>query len=96
MSLKPLQDRVLVKRVEEITETASGIIIPDGQTEKPAQGKVINVGPGHRNADGTHTVLGVTEGDVVVFGKYAGTEVEVDGQEYLLMREDDILGVFDK
>lgn len=91
--MRPLQDRVLVERVKEETKTAGGIIIPDSQTEKPAEGKIKAVGPGHRLADGTIIGLDVKEGDSVLFGKYAGTEVVVDGQDYLIMKEDDILGV---
>ena len=93
MEVRPLQDRVLVERLEEEAKTASGIIIPDNNKEKPAQGKVVNVGPGYRNQDGTVRALDVKAGDKVLFGKYAGTEVKVEGKEYLIMREDDILGV---
>ncbi len=93
MQVRPLQDRVLVQRLEEETKTAGGIIIPDNNKEKPAQGKVVSVGSGYRNTDGTVRALDVKEGDKVLFGKYAGTEVKVDGQEFLIMREDDILGI---
>lgn len=93
MQVRPLQDRVLVERLEEETKTAGGIIIPDNNKEKPAQGKVIATGPGHRNQDGTFAALGVKEGETILFGKYAGTEVKVDGKELLVMREDDILAV---
>lgn len=93
MQVRPLQDRVLVKRLEEETKTAGGIIIPDSHTEKPAQGEVISVGPGRRNKDGSFATLDVKEGDKILFGKYSGTEVKVEGQEYLIMKEDDILGV---
>ncbi len=93
MQVRPLQDRVLVQRLEEETKTAGGIIIPDNNKEKPAQGKVVSVGSGYRNTDGTVRALDVKEGDTVLFGKYAGTEVKVEGQEYLIMREDDILGI---
>lgn len=93
MQVRPLQDRVLVTRLEEETKTAGGIIIPDNNKEKPAQGKVVSVGPGYRNQDGSMRALDVKEGDTILFGKYAGTEVKVEGSDYLIMREDDILGV---
>lgn len=93
MTVKPLQDRVLVKRLEEETKTAGGIIIPDNSKEKPAQGEVVSVGSGHRLADGTIRALEVKNGDRILFGKYAGTEVKVEGSEYLIMKEDDILGI---
>lgn len=93
MQVRPLQDRVLVQRLEEETKTAGGIIIPDNNKEKPAQGQVVSVGSGYRNTDGTVRALDVKAGDKVLFGKYAGTEVKVDGQEYLIMREEDILGI---
>lgn len=96
MHVRPLQDRVLVTRLDEETKTAGGIIIPDNHTEKPAQGKVISVGSGYRQTDGTVRALDVKAGDTVIFGKYAGTEVKVAGVEYLIMKEDDILGVFEK
>ena len=91
--MRPLQDRVLVERVQEEKKTAGGIIIPDNNTEKPAEGKIIAVGPGKRE-NGTHFELSVKEGDRVLFGKYAGTEVKVEDKEYLIMKEDDLLGVF--
>lgn len=93
MQVRPLQDRVLVQRLEEETKTAGGIIIPDNNKEKPAQGKVVSVGSGYRNQDGSVRALDVKAGDKVLFGKYAGTEVKVEGQEYLIMREEDILGI---
>jgi chaperonin GroES len=93
MQVRPLQDRVLVKRMEEETKTAAGIIIPDSNKEKPAQGKVIAVGTGYRLEDGKVRPLDVKAGDTVLFGKYSGSEVKVDGSEYLIMKEDDILGV---
>ena len=93
MQVRPLQDRVLVKRMEEETKTAAGIIIPDSNKEKPAQGKVIAVGTGYRLDDGKVRALDVKAGDTVLFGKYSGSEVKVDGSEYLIMKEDDILGV---
>ncbi len=96
MQVRPLQDRVLVKRMEEETKTAAGIIIPDSNKEKPAQGRVVAVGTGYRLNDGKVRALDVKEGDTVIFGKYAGSEVKVDGMEYLIMKEDDILGVIEK
>jgi len=93
MQVRPLQDWVLVKRMEEETKTAAGIIIPDSNKEKPAQGKVIAVGTGYRSEDGKVRPLDVKAGDTVLFGKYSGSEVKVDGSEYLIMKEDDILGV---
>ena len=93
MQVRPLMDRVLVQRLEEETKTSGGIIIPDNHTEKPAQGKVIAVGTGHRSTDGSIRPLDVKAGDRIIFGKYAGTEVKVDGNEYLIMKEDDILGI---
>ena len=93
MEVRPLQDRVLIKRVEEETRTAGGIIIPDTQTEKPVQGEVVSTGPGHRQKDGNFRSLDVKEGDRVLFGKYAGTEVKVNEHELLIMKEDDILGI---
>ena len=93
MEVRPLYDRVLVKRVEEETKTPGGIIIPDTQTEKPAQGEVVSTGPGHRQDNGDFRTLDVKKGDRILFGKYAGTEVKVEGDELLIMKEDDILGV---
>jgi len=93
MQVKPLQDRVLIERVEEETKTAGGIIIPDNNKEKPAQGKVMAVGSGYRNQDGSTRTLEVKAGDTVLFGKYSGTEVKVEGKDMLIMREDDILGI---
>ncbi|AYF43317.1 MULTISPECIES: co-chaperone GroES [Halobacteriovorax] len=93
MQVKPLQDRVLIKRVEDETKTAGGIIIPDNHSEKPAQGEVIAVGPGYRLDNGSVAELAVKEGDKVLFGKYSGSEVKLEGQEYLIMKESDILGI---
>ncbi len=93
MQVKPLHDRVLVERTEEETKTAGGIIIPDSHAEKPAQGKVVSVGSGYRQKDGSVQPLDVKSGDRILFGKYAGTEVKLEGVEYLIMKEDDILGV---
>ena len=93
MKLRPLQDRILVQRVEEETTTAGGIIIPDSAKEKPAEGKIIAVGNGKVGDDGKRVALEVKKGDRILFGKYAGTEVKIEGEEYLIMREDDVLGV---
>ena len=95
MKLRPLQDRILVQRVEEETTTKGGIIIPDTAKEKPAEGKVTAVGNGKVGDDGKRVALEVKKGDRILFGKYAGTEVKVDGDEYLIMREDDVLGVIE-
>lgn len=92
-TVRPLHDRVLVKRMEEETKTAGGIIIPDNSKEKPAQGQIVEVGSGTRTESGDVRSLEVQKGDKVLFSKYAGTEVKFDGQEYLIMKEDDILGV---
>ena len=93
MKIRPLHDRVIVKRVEAERTTASGIVIPDSAGEKPDQGEVLAVGPGKRDENGKHIVLDVKVGDRVLFGKYAGQTVKVDGQEVLVMREEDIMGV---
>lgn len=93
MTVKPLQDRVLIKRVEEETKTSSGIIIPDTHKEKPSQGEVIAVGSGYRLNDGSVKALEVKKGDKVLFGKYSGSEVKVDGQNYIIMKEEEILGI---
>ena len=94
MKIRPLQDRVIVKRIEEAVEkTKGGIIIPDTAKEKPQQGKVIAVGKGKVNDDGKVTPLDVKVGDTILFGKYSGSEIKVDGEEHLIMREEDILGV---
>ena len=93
MKIRPLNDRILVKRLEQEAKTAGGIIIPDSAKEKPAEGKVVAVGPGKTNDKGDRVVLQVKEGDRVLFSKYGGTEVKISGEEYLIMREDDILGV---
>ncbi|HWQ27813.1 MAG TPA: co-chaperone GroES [Dehalococcoidia bacterium] len=96
MKIRPLQDRVIVKRIEEEAEkTKGGIIIPDTAKEKPQQGKVIAVGKGKVNDDGKVTPLDVKVGDRVLFGKYAGSEIKIDGEEHLIMREEDILGVIE-
>ena len=95
MKIKPMNDRVLVLRMEEEQKTAGGIIIPDTAKEKPQQGKVVSVGPGKMGDDGKRTSLDVKAGDRVLFGKYAGTEIKIDGVEHVFMREDDILGVLE-
>lgn len=95
MKLRPLQDRILVQRVEEETTTKGGIIIPDTAKEKPAEGKVVAVGNGKVGDDGKRVALEIQKGDRILFGKYAGTEVKVEGEEYLIMREDDVLGVIE-
>ena len=93
MKIRPLHDRVIVKRVEAERTTASGIVLPDSAGEKPDQGEVLAVGPGKRDDNGKQVALDVKVGDRVLFGKYAGQAVKVDGQEVLVMREEDILGV---
>ena len=93
MKLRPLHDRVIVKRLEQETKTASGIVIPDAAAEKPDQGEVLAVGTGKRNDRGDLIALNVKVGDRVLFGKYAGTEIKIDGDDFLMMREEDILGV---
>jgi len=93
MKIRPLQDRVIVKRVEEEETTKGGIIIPDTAKEKPIEGKVIAVGKGKVREDGKVQPLDVKKGDRILFGKYAGTDVKIEGEEHLIMREDDILGV---
>lgn len=95
MKLKPLQDRILVQRVEEESKTKGGIIIPDTAKEKPAEGKIVAIGNGKVGDDGKRIALEVKVGDRVLFGKYSGTEVKVDGEEYLIMREDDVLGIIE-
>jgi len=95
MKLRPLQDRILVQRVEEETTTKGGIIIPDTAKEKPAEGKVIAVGNGKVSEDGKRIPLEIKKGDRILFGKYSGTEVKISGEEYLIMREDDVLGIID-
>ena len=96
MSFRPLHDRVLVKRVKEEEKTKGGIIIPDTVKEKPQEGKVVAVGPGARGDDGKVTPLDVKAGDRVLFGKWSGSEVTIDGEELIIMKESDILGIIDK
>ena len=93
MKIRPLHDRVIVKRLEEVRTTASGIVIPDTATEKPDQGEVIAVGPGKKDDNGKVITLDVKVGDKVLFGKYAGQTVKVDGEELLVMREEDIMAI---
>jgi chaperonin GroES len=93
MKIRPLHDRVVVKRMEEERKTASGIVIPDTAAEKPDQGEIIAVGAGKKDDQGKHIALDVKVGDRVLFGKYSGQTVKVDGQELLVMREEDIMGV---
>ena len=93
MKIRPLHDRVIVLRIPEEEMTKGGIIIPDTAKEKPQEGKVIAVGPGKILDSGTKVAMDVKAGDKVLFGKYSGTEIKIDGEEYLMMREDDILGV---
>ena len=95
MNIRPLHDRIIVERVEEETTTAGGIIIPDSAKEKPQKGKIVAVGKGKITEDGKVLALDVKVGDQVLFGKYAGTDVKIEDKEYLLMREDDILGVIE-
>ena len=95
MKLRPLQDRILVQRVEEEISTKGGIIIPDTAKEKPAEGKVVAVGNGKLDDAGKRVPLELKKGDRVLFGKYSGTEVKVEGEEYLIMREDDVLAVIE-
>jgi chaperonin GroES len=95
MNFKPLHDRVLVRRVEQEEKTKGGIIIPDTAKEKPQEGEIVAAGPGARKDDGTLVPLDVKAGDRVLFGKWSGTEVKIDGEELLIMKESDILGIVD-
>jgi chaperonin GroES len=95
MKFRPLHDRVVVRRIEEDTKTTGGIIIPDTAKEKPQQGEVIAVGPGARNEKGELVTLDVKAGDRILFGKWSGTEVKIDGEELLIMKESDILGILE-
>jgi chaperonin GroES len=96
MKLRPLQDRILVQRLEEENTTKGGIIIPDTAKEKPAEGKIISVGNGKIGDDGKRIPLELKAGNRILFGKYSGTEVKIEGEEYLIMREDDVLGVIEE
>ena len=95
MAVKPLEDRVLVKPVEAATMTESGIYLPESSKEKPVQGKIVAAGPGKRLGNGQLAKMSVKKGDTIVYGKYAGTEVEIKGAEHLILRESDILGVIE-
>jgi chaperonin GroES len=95
MKIRPLYDRIVVKRIEEQETLRSGIIIPDSAKEKPQEGEVVAVGQGKRLEDGTLVALDVKIGDRILFGKYSGNEIKLDGDEYMIMREDDVLGVLD-
>ena len=95
MNVRPLQDRILLQRVEEVEKTRGGIIIPDSAKERPLEGKVVAVGNGKRLEDGTLVPLDVKAGDRVLFGKYSGTEIKVDGVEHIIIREDEILGIIE-
>ena len=96
MKFRPLHDRVLVRRIEEDTKTAGGIIIPDTAKEKPMQGEVLSVGPGARDESGKVVPLDVKVGDRVLFGKWSGTEVKIEGEDLLIMKESDILGILEE
>ncbi|AXT46945.1 MULTISPECIES: co-chaperone GroES [Chromobacterium] len=93
MQIRPLHDRIIVKRIEKVRQTASGIVIPDSAAEKPEQGEVLAVGPGKRLQDGTLLPMQVQVGDLVLFGKYGGQTVKLNDQEYLVLREEDVFGV---
>ena len=95
MSIKPLHDRVVIERLEEELKSAGGIVIPDSAKEKPMRGKVLAIGPGKMLENGNIVPLGLKEGDEVLFGKYSGTEVKIDGKEAVVMREDDILAIIE-
>ena len=95
MKIRPLQDRVIVRRVQEEEKTKGGIIIPDTAKEKPQEGKVVAVGKGKADEDGKVRPLDVKAGDRILFGKYSGSEIKIDGEEHLILREDDILGVIE-
>lgn len=95
IKLRPLADRVIVKQLEAETKTASGILLPDTAKEKPTRGKVISVGPGKQDEKGKPMELGVRVGDQVIYGKYSGTEVEVEGEKFVILRETDILGIIE-
>lgn len=96
MKVRPLQDRILIKRVEEENKTKGGIIIPDSAKEKPQEGLVVSVGPGKVTENGTRVAPDVKAGDRILFGKYSGTDIKIDGVEHLILREDDVLAVIEK
>ena len=93
VSIKPLEDRIVIKQVEAEQTTASGLVIPDTAKEKPQEGEVVAVGPGAKNEDGKVSAMDVKVGDIVLFGKWSGTEVKIDGKEYSIMKESDIMGI---
>ena len=93
MEIRPLHDRIILKRIEDERKTAGGIVIPDTAAEKPSQGEVVYAGPGKTDENGKIIPIGVKKGDKVLFGKYSGQEFKLDGQEYLHMREDDVIGI---
>jgi chaperonin GroES len=95
MNVRPLHDRIIIQRLEEGEQNVGGIIIPDSAKEKPQQGKVIAAGNGKSKDDGTRTPLDVKAGDLILFGKYSGQEIKLDGEEYIIMREEEVLGVVD-
>jgi chaperonin GroES len=95
MSVRPLHDRIIIERIDEGEQTVGGIIIPDNAKEKPQQGKVISVGKGRLEKDGKVTPLEVKAGDTVLFGKYAGQEIKIDGKDLLIIREEEVLGIID-
>ena len=95
MKFRPLQDRILIKRIENESKTSGGIIIPDAAKEKPQEGKVVAVGNGKKLDDGSTVPMDVKKGDTILFGKYSGSEIKIDGQEHLILREDEILGVIE-
>ncbi len=95
-TVRPMEDRVLVKPTEAETKTASGIFLPESATEKPMTGKVVAVGPGKLNDDGGRTALSVKKNDTVIYGKYAGTEVDIDGVEHMIVKESELLGIIEK
>ena len=95
MKFRPLHDRILVKRIEEEQQTRGGIVIPDSAKEKPVEGEIISIGTGKVDETGKVLPLDVKAGDRVLFGKYSGTEIKIDGQDYLIMREDDVLGIME-
>jgi chaperonin GroES len=96
MNIRPLHDRIVVKRIEDTENVVNGIIIPDSAKEKPQQGEVVAVGNGKKLDDGKLATLDVKPGDRILFGKYSGSEIKLDGTEYLIMREDEVLGVLEK
>ncbi|MGD8983504.1 MAG: co-chaperone GroES [Desulfobacteraceae bacterium] len=96
MKIKPLSDRVLVLRIDEDAQTSGGIIIPDTAKEKPQEGKVVAAGPGRLDENGKRIPISVKKNDRILFGKYAGTEIQIEGVEHIIMREDDILGIVEK